>query len=317
MQKKPLIKQSKLENILHGIVLLGTMLVLLFAIGWVVAGTVGVIWAMVMGVVLVVSGSMISSHIILRMYGAKRITPMQAPELYEIVDYLSDKARLVGTPRLYYFPSQVINAFATGHNGNAHIALSDGLLRALTLEELAGVLAHEISHLKHNDLWVMNMADILSRLTSLLALFGYILVIVFLPFYLVSADFQVPWLGLILLWLGPHLSALLQMALSRNREYGADLFAAELTGNPLALASALRKIELYQGRWLEQLLFPGRRIPEPSLLRTHPKLEERVDRLVALAEEHYQYLQPTPAAYLQWPEYQIRKPRRHVFGLWY
>jgi heat shock protein HtpX len=178
------------------------------------------------------------------------------------------------------------------------------------------VLGHEISHLKHNDLWVMNLADILSRLTAMLALFGYLLIIVFLPFYFFS-DVDMPWTALVLLWLAPHLSALLQMALSRNREYGADIFAAELTGNPLALAAALRKIELYQGRWLEQLIFPGRRMPQPSILRTHPKLNERIKRLQALAEEQYQHLQPGPSFYLNWPQLNTGRPKRRIHGLWY
>jgi len=318
MTDKPnsLLAQSKLENILHSVALLGTMFVLLFLIGWVVAGAAGILAAAVMGLIFVVSGSMISSNLILRLYQAKLISVYQAPELYEIVAYLSNKAGLVKVPLLYYVPSQVINAFATGHNGNAHIALSDGLLRALTVEELTGVLAHEISHLKHNDLWVMNLADILSRLTSMLALVGYLLIIVFLPFYFFT-DVNMPWLALILLWLAPHISALLQMALSRNREYGADIFAAELTGNPLALASALRKIELYQGRWLERLIFPGRRMPHPSILRTHPKLDERIRRLHALAEDQYKHMQPGPAYYLNWPQQSTVKPRRRIHGLWY
>lgn len=315
-QDKSLLTQSKLENILHSAALLGTMFILLFVIGWVVAGTIGVIWAVAMGVILVISGSMISSNIILRLYQARLISVYQAPELYEIVAHLSNKAGLKKVPLLYYFPSQVINAFATGRNGSAHIAISDGLLRALSVEELTGVIGHEISHLKHNDLWVMNLADILSRLTSMLALFGYLLIIVFLPFLLFS-DRSIPWLALLLLWLAPHISALLQMALSRNREYGADIYAAELTGNPLALASALRKIELYQGSWFEQLLFPGRRIPQPSILRTHPKLEERITRLRALAQDQYKHLQPGTPVYLSWPQHRVGKPRRRIHGLWY
>ena len=315
MEEKSLLAHSKLENILHSIVLLGTMFILLFVIGWVVAGAVGVLWAAIMGVVLVISGSMISSHIILRLYQAKIISVYQAPQLYEIAAVLSKQAGLEKVPHLYYIPSQIINAFATGRNGSAHIALSDGLLRALTVDELTGVLAHEVSHLKHNDLWVMTLADILSRLTAALALFGYLIIIVLLPFYFFS-DMEMPWLALIVLWLAPHISALLQMALSRNREYGADLYAAELTGDPLALASALRKIELYQGDWLERLFFPGQRLPYPSILRTHPKLEERVARLRALAEDQYQQLKPGAPVYISWPRQSTGKPKRRIHGLW-
>ena len=316
MVKTKQLNHSKLENILHSILLLATMFVLLFVIGWVVAGTIGVLWAVVMGAILVISGSMVSSTLILRLYQAKLIDDRQMPELYAIVAQLSDKAGLKKVPLLYYIPSPVINAFATGQNGNAHIALTDGLLRALSVDELTGVLAHEISHLKHNDLWVMNLADIISRLTSGLALFGYILTVILLPFYFFS-EVSIPWLALVLLWLAPNISALLQMALSRNREYGADIFAAELTENPLQLASALRKIEIYQGRWLEQVLFPGRRIPNPSLLRTHPKLEERIQRLLVLAQEQHKPTDEEKQQYLIWPPQTTRKPRRRIHGLWY
>jgi len=318
MVKQKRLVHSKLENILHSLLLLATMFIVLFVIGWVVAGTIGVVWAVVMGSILVVSGSMVSSNIILRLYRAQLILDYQMPDLYAIVAHLSQIAGLKKVPLLYYIPSEVINAFATGRNGNAHIALSDGLLRALTVDELTGVLAHEISHLKHNDLWVMNLADILSRLTAALALFGYLLTVVLLPVYFFSGV-SIPWLALVLLWLAPHISALLQMALSRNREYGADIYAAELTENPLKLASALRKIEIYQGRWLEQVLFPGRRIPNPSLLRTHPKLEERIKRLLALAEERQSTTETATPDYLQWP-YQnqsLSRPRRRFHGLWY
>ena len=316
MAKNKRLVQSKLENILHSIVLLGTMFVLLFLIGWVVAGIWGVIWAAVMGVALVISGSMASSSIILRLYRAKLISVVQAPELYAIVSHLSHRAALEKAPLLYYIPSETINAFTTGRNGSGHIALSDGLLRALSLDELTGVLAHEISHLKHGDLWVMSMADILSRLTSLLALFGYFLIIVFLPVYFFS-QVSIPWLALVLLWLAPHISALLQMALSRNREYGADIYAAELTGRPLQLASALRKIEIYQGSWLEQALFPGRRIPNPSLLRSHPKLQERIRRLIVLAADQTKSTETESGEYLHWPQLVIGKPRRRLHGLWF
>lgn len=127
----------------------------------------------------------------------------------------------------------------------------------------------------------------------------------------------IPWLAFILLWLAPHISALLQMALSRNREYGADIYAAELIGNPLALASALRKIEMVQGYWIERILFPGRRVPHPSILRTHPKLDERIRRLQILAQDQYRNAKLGPEVYLQWPHKVVTRPRRRFHGLWY
>jgi heat shock protein HtpX len=127
----------------------------------------------------------------------------------------------------------------------------------------------------------MAFADLVSRITGSFGLFGQILLLLSLPAALVT-DVGVPWLALAILLAAPTLSALVQLALSRNREYEADLSAAELTGDPAGLASALEKLERYQGRFWEQILMPGRRVPDPSLLRTHPETADRIERLLAL-----------------------------------
>ncbi len=163
------------------------------------------------------------------------------------------------------------------------IGLTEGLLRRLSLPELAGVLAHEISHVRNNDLAVMGLADVMTRFTQALSYLALFLAIFNLPAMLLGES-DMPLSALLLLYLAPSIGSLLQLGLSRTREYDADLEGAELTGDPRSLASALEKLERYQGSFWEDLMFPvpSRRIPQPSLLRSHPPTEDRVARLLAL-----------------------------------
>ena len=141
-----------------------------------------------------------------------------------------------------------LNAFATGSPDNAVIGITEGLLRRLSLRELAGVLAHELSHVRNNDLSVMSLADTMTRFTQVLSYLAVILAIFNLPAWLLG-DADMPFAALLLLYLAPTIGSLLQLGLSRTREYDADLEAAELTGDPRGLASALDKLERYQGQF--------------------------------------------------------------------
>ena len=143
------------------------------------------------------------------------------------------------------------------------------------------MLGHEISHIRNNDLWLMGLADLVGRLTRLMTLVGLVLLILAIPLWLGGAT-GLPWLVIPLLVLAPQLTTLLQLALSRAREYEADLDAAGLTGDPMGLASALAKLERFQRGVWEQILMPGYRLPEPSLLRSHPPTAQRIARLRAL-----------------------------------
>jgi heat shock protein HtpX len=176
-----------------------------------------------------------------------------------------------------------LNAFATGTPQHAVIGLTEGLLRRLSLHELAGVLAHEISHVRNNDLAVMSLADVLTRFTQVLSYLAVFLAIINLPAWLLG-ETDMSYSALLLLYLSPTVGSLLQLGLSRTREYDADLEGAQLTGDPRGLASALEKLERYQGTFWEDLMFPvpTRRIPQPSLLRSHPPTEQRIARLLAL-----------------------------------
>ena len=273
--------ERKAATSMHSLLLLVSMLGLLASLGWLVAGAGGLVAVFVSGVVFVLVGLRVSPALVLRLYHARPLSPPEAPTLFRVVTALAARAGLSRPPTLYYLPSRVVNAFAVGRDNDSAICLSDGLLQALNQEELVGVLAHEISHIRNNDLWVMGLADAVRRFTRMLSWMGQLLLLLNLPKLILGAD-TFPWLLVLLLTGAPILSFLLQLALSRTREYDADLDAATLTGNPRGLANALAKMERLGGSWLERLLLSGRRRPEPSVFRTHPDTADRIRRLLEL-----------------------------------
>ncbi|WP_240992081.1 zinc metalloprotease HtpX [endosymbiont of Riftia pachyptila] len=253
------------------------MVSFLSLLGWVLWGVDGIFWLLLLGFVLLLFNPVASPWLIMRMYRATRLTSVKAPTLDSTLRELAHRAGLHRVPELFYVPSPMVNAFTVGSRNEAVIAVTDGLLRSLDTRETVGVLAHEVSHIRNNDMWVMGMADLFSRLTSLLSLLGQFLLLLNLPL-IVMSNVSINWFAILLLIFAPNLSALAQLGLSRTREYEADLSAARLTGDPEGLANALVKIEQRSGSLLERLFLPGRRIPEPSLLRTHPPTKERVRR---------------------------------------
>jgi heat shock protein HtpX len=172
----------------------------------------------------------------------------------------------------------MMNAFAVGNENDSAVAVTDGLLRAMNMRQIAGILAHEVAHIKSGDLKVMGLADVLNRITSILSNLG----LVGVPLVL-GTGINVPILGLVMMIAAPTLGGLMQLGLSRAREYDADLDGATLTGDPEGLASALKILEERQGGKWEGLVLPGSRLPQPSLLRTHPKTEHRIAKLMALS----------------------------------
>ena len=276
-------KRTSWRNLLQSASILLLMAALLAGIGWLIGGMSGLLWTAVIGMILFIFTPKITPGMVLRMYNASPIKENELPGLYHLAGELSTKAGLQRVPGLFYIPSRVLNAFSVGTRDDASIALSDGLLRSMSRREIAGILAHELNHIRHNDLWIMQMADNMSRVTHAMSLAGQLMLLFFLPFYLVTGT-RVPWIIILLLILAPMLSTLLQMALSRTREYDADLGALEITGDPDGLASALEKLDVYQKN-LVNILLPGRKNPDPSLLRTHPHTEKRREKLFRLAEQ--------------------------------
>jgi heat shock protein HtpX len=255
------------------------------------------------------------------MYRAREVDSRFGGPLADIVTILAERAELPARPRLFVIPSATLNAFATGLPGNAAIAVTEGLLRCLTVREVAGVLAHEISHIRNNDLWVMALADAISRFTTSLSYVAVLLAIVN-GFGLLTGELYVSWWAVLVLYLAPTVSSLLQLALSRAREYDADLEGAWLTGDPVGLASALRRLERYTGSFWEDLMFPvpGRRIPQPSLLRSHPTTEERVARLLQLDARAMRpaiRVADEPLFSLYGAGSTVMRPRYRWPGVWY
>ncbi len=288
--------------------------------GWIVAGPAGLVWIGILGLAGLIGSTQISGPLVLRMFAAEPLPRPEMGEIYETAARLSHRAGLEQPPKLFYISSPTLNALTVGSQKDASIALTSGLLRSLTLRELTGVLGHEIAHIRHNDMWVMGLADMISRLTRAMSMAGLFLLIFNLPL-MVTGGGQVPWLLVALLVFAPHLGTFLQLALSRARELDADLGAAEVTQDPLALALALRKLDRYQARAWEDIFLPGRRSPDPSVLRSHPDTQSRIRKLVAMSEagredDGAEGPQGIPIAHSIIPE-TPQRPRWRRTGLWY
>ena len=314
--------QHAWRNRLQSLLLLVVMAGFLALLGWLLWGVNGLLVLVSVGAAAVLANPAFSPWLVMRMYGARPLDHDQAPVLWRVLSELAARAGLASRPQLFHVPSRMLNAFSVGFMDKSAIAVTDGLLRQLEMRELVGVLAHEVSHIRNNDLWVMGIADLFSRATSLLSLLGQFLLLMNLPLILLSQA-SVSWLAILLLIFAPNLSALAQMALSRTREFNADLNAAWLTGDPEGLAQALAKIERVQGGWLERFFLPGRRVPEPSLLRTHPQTEERIAHLMALKPQFKDIDHPRLRKYKSQDVDSLfggqvrRVPRWHMNGLWY
>ena len=270
-------------NAIKTALLLGAMTGLLLVVGQVMGGRQGMTIALVMAAVMNFGAFFWSDTIVLKMYKARPVTREQAPHLYETVERLAQKAG-IPVPRVYVVPDEALNAFATGRGPkHAAIAATEGLLRALDREELEGVLAHELSHVINRDTLVSTVAATLAGAIAWLAH----------PFMMIGRDDDEggnPLAAVAVMILAPFAALLIQMAVSRSREYGADETGARLVGYPDGLARALTKLQEYSRR------VPMRRV-EPAtahlfivnplsaralgnLFSTHPPMEARIERLL-------------------------------------
>lgn len=266
------------RNAIHtGLLIAGTGL-LMGVMAYSVLGVAGLVGAAIFGAIGLAGLSRMSPKLILNLYKARAMGANEVPELHQVMQQLAKRAGLPTVPKLHYIPSRMLNAFAVGTADDSAIAITDGLLRGMTMREITGILAHETAHIANGDLKVMGLADVLNRITSLMSAIGLIGVpIVF------GTGVDVPYVGLFMLILAPTIGGLLQLGLSRAREYDADLDGVALTGDPEGLAQALAALEQYQRGVWEGMFLPGSRVPQPSLLRTHPKTEDRIARLRALS----------------------------------
>ncbi len=219
----------------------------------------------------------------LQMFGAIPMAPDIWPEVFALARSLSARAGLAAPPALYRLPTSVAMAFSTGTSDEPVIAVSTGALERLTPAELAGLLAHEVAHLATGDLALRTLSELMARFTRILCTFGLLTAI-----WLALGDQnRVPLVVILVLVVAPSTIALLQLALSRNREYEADSYAIELAGEARGLASALAQLEIEQHSLLRRLFWPHARSEAPVWLRTHPRTEDRIARLRALRPEEF------------------------------
>jgi heat shock protein HtpX len=262
--------------------LLTGMTLLLMVIGRAFGGQQGMLIALVIAAVMNFVSYFFSDKLALAAYRAQPVTQEELPQVYRIVERLTQKTGLP-MPKIYVIPTESPNAFATGRNPkHASVAVTEGILQLLNEEELEGVLAHELGHVNNRDILISSIAATLAGAITYLARFGM---------FFGGGDREDRRgggaVGLIMLILAPLAAMLIQMAVSRSREYGADETGAKVTGNPYALASALAKLDAYSKRLPLQAtpstahLF----IIQPflgslgSLFSTHPPIAKRIERL--------------------------------------
>jgi len=278
-------------NTLKTTVLLAGLTAFFIVVGYYLGGQNGMIIALLFAVVMNLGSYWFSDKIVLRMYGAKEVSPSQAPELYEIVGELAQHAG-VPTPKVCIIPTETPNAFATGRNPeHAVVAVTHGIMNLLSREELKGVLAHEMAHVKNRDILIGSVAATLAGAVMVLANMARWAAI----FGVGGRDDEEGGGGIIGLIamsiLAPLAAMLIQMAISRSREYQADASGARIAGHSEGLASALEKLDYASKR------IPMRANPQTahmfivnplkgkditSLFSTHPPIEERVKRLRAM-----------------------------------
>ena len=279
-------------NVMRTAMLLAVMTALFMAVGYAVGGRGGMMLALVFAAGMNLFSWWNSDKMVLRMHRAVEVDEANAPEYFQIVRALSERAGLP-MPRAYIIDNAQPNAFATGRNPeNAAVAVTSGLLNRLTPEEAAGVIAHELAHIKNRDTLIMTVTATLAGAISMLGNFAF--------FFGGSSSRDRPFgmIGTLFAVLVAPLAALIvQTAISRTREYSADRLGAEIVGNPLWLASALRKIAAASGKIVNQ---PAERFPASAhmfiinplagfrmdgLFATHPPVDIRIAELEAMAAE--------------------------------
>lgn len=269
--------------------LLAALTALFMALGFTIGGRGGMIIALLVAVGMNLFTYWNADKIVLSMHGARQVDAASAPEFYGLVAGLAQRAALP-MPKVYIIDSPHPNAFATGRNPeNAAVAATTGLLDMLTREETAGVMAHELAHVRNRDTLIMTMVATIAGAISMLANFGM--------FFRGGGDNRGAMLATILaVIVAPFAAMIVQMAISRTREYGADRGGAEISGNPRALASALAKLARGAAAVpnpvaervpaaAQLYIVPGLARGGDSLFSTHPDTGNRIAALEAIAQE--------------------------------
>ena len=277
-------------NLMKTAILMAAITALFMAIGSLIGGRSGMMLALVVALGMNFFSYWFSDKLVLKMYNAQQVDESSAPQFYRMVAELAAKAQLP-MPKVYLINEDSPNAFATGRNPeHAAVAATTGILRTLSERELRGVMAHELAHVRHRDILISTVSATMAGAISMLANFAMV-------FGGRGSDGRPhnPIVGIAVMLLAPLAASVIQMAISRAREFEADRGGAEISGDPRALASALQKIHrVAQGLPLEAT----ERHPETAqmmimnplsagglrgLFSTHPSTEERVERLLAMA----------------------------------
>jgi heat shock protein HtpX len=276
-------------NTLKTVALLTFLTVLLVFVGGAIGGQSGMIIAFGMALVMNFVSYWFSDKIVLSMYSAKPVTEAEAPELYGSVRRLSQKAGLP-MPKVYIIPEEALNAFATGRNPeHGVVAVTEGILRALSREELEGVLAHELAHIKHRDILTGTIVATIAGAISMLAQMAHWALLFGGGRRDDSDEGGSPVVALVMMIVAPIAAMLVQMAISRTREYEADKGGAQIAGNPFGLVNALQKLEqgaqvvpMHDAKPATAHMFIVNPLTGGGLMKlfsTHPPIAERVKRL--------------------------------------
>ena len=276
-------------NTLKTVFLMTVMMILFLLVGYLIGGSTGMTIAFIFSLLMNFGSYWFSDKVVLSMYRAKQVTKDTAPNLYSIVEELAGEANLP-MPKVYIIEDATPNAFATGRNpGNAAVAATTGILRILDSNELRGVLSHELSHVKHRDILIGTIAaTLVGTITYVAQIAGWALM-----FGGRGGDDENGISSLFLIILAPIVAVLLQLAVSRSREYMADESGAEISKQPLSLASALQKLSKANEMKAVNnatpatahmfIVNPLSRSGLMKLFSTHPPIEERIKRLQEMA----------------------------------
>ncbi|TVR30937.1 MAG: protease HtpX [Spirochaetaceae bacterium] len=269
--------------------LMTLLTVLLIVLGGAIAGQQGLIMAFGFALVLNLISYWFSDSIAIKMTRSREVSRQQQPQLFDMVERLSQQAGLP-TPRIYVTPSQQPNAFATGRNPrHAAVAVTEGIMRVLEPSELEGVIAHELAHIKNRDTLISTIATVMAGALAFLARMGqYRMIFGGMRGSRNSGGSAAILIQLLAIIFAPLAAMLIKMAISRSREYIADAGAARIAGDPSGLASALLKMEQYaQGRPMQIneaashmfIVNPLSRQGMARMFSTHPPIQDRVRRL--------------------------------------
>jgi len=316
-------KHHRESNWFQSVLLIVALLLLVAFSAWILFGMTGVYMSLAFTLSGLFFARNATTAMVMKMYKAQPIERHQSPQLYDNFVLLCQRAELSPIPKLFYIPSKMANAFAVGKGDSAAVGVTDGIVRMMNHREMAGILAHEITHIRCRDTTTMGIADIISRSVAMVARIGFFMMLFSASTFLMGRGGLNLLLSALVMMGSPIVATMLQLALSRTREFNADRGAALLTGDIMGLSSALQKLEHQRPRGLFEMIFlPGNRRKQPNMLRTHPPTEDRIAALKELVEQPLEVTPVAPMGLTQFaieqrPAVQTPPKYRWGTGLWW